>query len=293
MRTAVALTFLFGTGCFAQASSTVTLSNGVQVAITAGSPQGIPGSVKIDLEPASGNSVYRIFWDENGLAVFVYELSVQRTEDGDHFRVTAKAATDDFARKFPNVDAGKPAPTLDQPRESPQLASGDHFDIEIPTDPGVLENITDAVQVRINARGVEPSDPSSPSVHFRFSGLKVYRDGTLASPQGPAAVVAGRYLMFYLPGRGGYFLSAEPVTSRPFVKAGVVDGMHLRFTLENHTYDCYSDLQILPRAEKSEVWVYHDPAYKPAGNWTGTHPEAASSDEFFTAASDSLKWWLP
>lgn len=293
MRHVVALTFLLAAGCVAQVSSNVTLSNGVQVSISASSPQGIPGTVKIQLEPASGNSIYRVFRDENGLAVFAYELSVERTSDGDHFRITAKAAMEDFAQKFPNADAGKPTPSLDAPRESPQLGSGDHFDIEIPTDPGVLENITDRLQVRLNARGVESSEETSASTRLRFSALKVYIDGALASPEGPGAVVAGRYVMFYLPGRGGYFLSTEPVTSRPFVKSGVVDGTDLRFTAENHTYDCYSDTQIMPHSEKGEVWVYHDPAYKPAGNWTTTHPENATADEFFTAASDSLKWWLP
>ena len=33
--------------------------------------------------------------------VFVYELLVERTQDGDHFRVTAKPASDDFAARFP------------------------------------------------------------------------------------------------------------------------------------------------------------------------------------------------
>ncbi len=48
--------------CAAQSSSTVSLSNGVQLTVTAsiGQPTG-EQSVKIQLSPASGNSIYRIF----------------------------------------------------------------------------------------------------------------------------------------------------------------------------------------------------------------------------------------
>jgi hypothetical protein len=38
--------------------------------------------------------------------------------------------------------------------------------------------------------------------------------------------------------------------------------------------------------------VFHDPNYKPSGNWACSDP-STTRDEFFAAASDSLKWWLP
>jgi hypothetical protein len=105
-------------------------------------------------------------------------------------------------------------------------------------------------------------------------------------------MVAGRYVMFYIPGRGGYFLSGEPVESPPFVKIGIVDRTHLNFTLENDEYDCYSEAPILSGSDSGELWVFRDPNYKPSGNWTSSDPSNAR-DEFFAAASDSLKWWLP
>jgi len=39
--------------------------------------------------------------------------------------------------------------------------------------------------------------------------------------------------------------------------------------------------------------VYHDRNYKPSGSWTKNSPNPTSPEEFFTAASDSLNWWLP
>jgi hypothetical protein len=290
MRTAIALMLLLAVECFAQVSSSVSLSNGVQLTIACSSN---PDRLKIELAPASGNSFYRILRDENNMAVFVYELLVERTPDGDHFRVTAKPAGDDFAVRFPNADGGKPAPTLGEPRESPLLASGDRFSIEIPVIPGLAENLSDVVQIRLNQRGTLASQPDSQAAApLRFVGLKVLINDQLVSPGGPGATVVGRYVMFYIPGHGGYFLSTEPVENRPFVKAGVVDRSRLHFTLDNDTYDCTSEAPILPRSDRGEIWIFHDPNYKPSGNWISSNP-SQTRDEFFTAASDSLKWWLP
>src|SRR5271166_5550416 len=128
MRNAIALAILLAVESLAQVSSNVSLSNGVQLTITCNSN---PSALKIALEPASGNSFYRLFRDENNLAIFAYELAVERTPDGDHFRVTAKPAGEDFAGRFPNADGGKPTPTLGEPRQSPLLASGEQFTIDI------------------------------------------------------------------------------------------------------------------------------------------------------------------
>ncbi|MGP0075457.1 MAG: hypothetical protein ACLPWF_26375 [Bryobacteraceae bacterium] len=276
--------------CYAQVSSKVSLSNGVQVAITTRSDNGTPIGLKASLEPASGNSFYRIFRDENDLAVFAYELQVQRTADGQNFRMTAKAATDAFATRFPNADGGKPTPTLSAPLESPVLASGEKFTVPVPTNPGLGQTLTDTVQILLAQRG-GGSNGDVRSTEIRFSGLKVYIQGKSASPSAAGADVAGKYAMFYIPGHGGYFFSANATEPPPFVEAGVVDRKHLTFTIDNETYDCTANAPILGHADSGELWVYHDPNYKPAGNWTKSDP-SNSRDQFFTAASDSVKWWL-
>jgi hypothetical protein len=277
---------------FSQATSNVALSNGVQLSITARAEEGTPVALKTSLEPASGDGFYRIFRDQNNLAVYAYELMVQRTPDGQQFRVTAKAATDDFAARFPNADGGKPTPTLSAPLASPLLASGDKFVIPISTDPGLHQTVTDTVQIQLNQRGA-PTSSSSPErpEQIRFSTLKVSINNQPASPPGAGTVVVGRYAMFYIPGHGGYFFSTEPVEQRPFDQIGVVDGRHLKFTLENDVYDCASDAPILTRSERGQLWVYHDPNYKPSGNWTKSDP-ASSRDQYYTAAADSIQWWV-
>jgi hypothetical protein len=283
---------------FAQVSSNVALSNGVQLTINTRAGDGTPVSLKASLEPASGNSFYRIFRDENNLAVFAYELAVERTPDGQQFRVTAKAATEGFAARFPNADGGKPTPTLSSPLESPLLSSGNNFVIPIPSDPGLHQTLTDTVQIRLGQRGAATAAAGSEqSEQIRFSALKVSVNNQPASPSGAGGLVAGRFAMFYIPGHGGYFFSMEAppgnsvADQRQFEQIGIVDGKHLKFTVENVAYDCASDAPILTRSERGQLWVYYDANYKPAGNWTKSDP-ASSRDEFFTAAADSVQWWL-
>jgi hypothetical protein len=97
--------------------------------------------------------------------------------------------------------------------------------------------------------------------------------------------------MFYIPKRGGYFFSTKQVTSRPFVQVGEVDRNKLKFTMDQEDYECTSAANILSQSERGQIWVYHDPQYKPGVDWTKRNPK--SSAEFFAAASDSLNRWLP
>ncbi|HEX6894785.1 MAG TPA: hypothetical protein VF146_05910 [Bryobacteraceae bacterium] len=291
MRAAFVIGSVYGIACFAQVSSTVSLSNGVQLRIFSQPAPDAASGLKTGIQPATGNSFYRTYWDQNGLVVFAYEVGVERTSDGKQFRIFARPAGDEFAGKFPNADAGKPVPTLSGPRQSRLLDPGERFTIDVPTDPGLQQNITDVIQIQVNQRGL-PSKPDG-AAQLRFVGLRVRADGRLLSSAGGGAIVAGRYVMFYIPGRGGFFFSTEPVDRRPFLHVGVVEGATLRFTLANVSYVSQSQEPILSGSERGEVWVYHDPNYRPAGNWTKNDASEAARDEFFTAASDSLNWWLP
>lgn len=286
----ITLLILAAACCQAQVSSQVALSNGVQLSIATHTDNGSPVALKVSLEPASGDSFYRIFRDENNLAVFAYELEVARTPDGQNLRVTAKPATEDFAARFPNADGGKPTPTLSAPLESPLLSSGQQFTIPVPTNPGLGQHLTDVVQVRIAQRGGGTAGGHN-SVQIRFSGLKVLINGHLATPTGAGADMTAKYAMFYIPGHGGYFFSAEASEPPPFLHVGIVDGRRLTFTIDNEMYECTASAPILVHSTSGQLWVYHDPKYKPAGNWTKSDP-ANTRDEFFTAASDSMKWWV-
>ena len=274
--------------CFAQVSSTLSLSNGIRLRITSNTGNGVGDSLKTEMKPATGNSIYRILHDESGLAVYAYELVVDRLPDGEHFQIVAKPAGEEFAAKFPNADGGKPTPTMSVPIESPPLGAGSRFSIEIPTNPGLFEHRTDIVEVQPSTRG-DAGTPPAPMI--RFVDLKVAINGKPVPTNGPGANVSAQYTMFYIPKRGGYFFSTQPVESRAFVQIGDVDRTRLKFNVDNEDFECVAAAPILTQFERGQIWVYHDPQYKPTGTWTKSNPK--SPDEFFTAASDSLNWWLP
>jgi len=297
MRTALSAIVLIGAAaCFGQNSSTVSLSNGVQLSITAslGQPTG-EQPIKIQLVSASGNSIYRIFRDQNGLAVFAYELAVDRSADGTEFLITGKPVETEFAARFPGADGGKPVPTFPSEQKLPAMRSGMKSEIGLFELQGMGLKVVDSVQVRI-AQGGSATLESSSQNRLRFSRLTVSVNNMRVPGTGARASVSGRYLMFYIPGRGGYFFSTESPGGYSFVKAGSIDGNHLQFTLDNEIYDCTADAPILPDIGSGEVWVYRDATYKPEGNWTKNLPAARSAQTdpgFFTASSDSLNWWLP
>jgi hypothetical protein len=281
------LLVLAALGAFPQTSSTVIVSNGVQLEISAdmGHPTG-QEQLTVSVARASGDSFYRIFRDQNNLMVYAYELEVNLSPSGDAVTVTAKPAEDEFAARYPNADAGKPVPSLSSDHVLGPLGSGQSATLNLFEIPGMGLQVSDSVRVKLDQNGESGA--------MRFAGLRVFENNKLISGPPPPSSVAGRFVMFYLPGRGGFFFSAEPVPGRPFADAGTVERNRMRFTVENENFECTSSSPILSGSSAGQVWVYHDPSYAPSGTWTQDPKTATPGEEnFFTAASDSLGWWLP
>jgi hypothetical protein len=275
--------------CRAQVSSIVSLSSGVQLEIKAdfGKPTG-EQSLTVEMARASGDSFYRIFYDQNKLAVFAYELAVERAaSDPNALHLTAKPAETEFASRYPNADAGKPVPSLSSDHEFGPLISGKAAELGLFEIPGMGMKVSETIKVSTN-QGQDASGP------LRLSELHISINRSPVAGAAPPVAVSGRFVMFYIPRRGGYFFASEPIAGKPFVNAGTIDRNRMKFNIENEDYDCSTNAAILTGAENGELWVFHDPSYKPEGNWTLAPDRLAraSADEIFTAASDSLSWWL-
>jgi hypothetical protein len=278
----------------AQVSSLINVSNGVQLEITAdfGKPTG-QEQLTVEIARASGNSFYRIFSDQNKLAVFAYELTVNLSSGGNSLTATAGPVEKEFAARYPNADAGKPVPTLSSDHALGPLSSGESAFLGLFEIPGMGIKLTDTLRVKLNV-----NEGAGKSGSLRLAGVQVFRNGQKISGPAPPATVTGRFVMLYLPGHGGFFFALEPVVGFPFVNAGTIEGRRLRFTVENINFECTTTEPILAHSDggavNGQVWVYHDPAYVPEGNWTQDphSPAPPGSEEFFTAAADSLGWWL-
>jgi hypothetical protein len=287
----LALTFGVLAFCAAQTSSTVMLSNGVQLDVVSnlGTPTG-QQTISVEMVRASGKSFYRVFRDQNQLAVFAYELVVDLVSNGERLSVVARPAETQFAARFPGADGGKPVPTLSSDQQAGTLASGQSANIGLFELQGMGLTVTDTVRMRLDQK------QGAASGRIQFAGLRVSVGGKQLSSTAPAAV-SGRFAMFYVPGRGGFFFAIEqPPPGLPFIQAGAVDHNRMRFTIDNENYEGVATAPIVANPDTADLWVYHDPAYQPEGNWTqnlraGTAGRSAASD-FFMAASDSLDWWF-
>jgi hypothetical protein len=274
---------------FAQTEASIALSNGVTLRIETnlGQPSG-GEQIQSEMVPASGNSFYRIFRDQTGLAVYAYELVVDRQAGSSELQLTARPAAEAFATRFPASDGGKPTPTLSDVHSFPPLRSGGQASMDVFELAGVGVKVVDTIGLQVDA------EPDSAGAALQFSGLKVAITGKPAA--GPSARgVSGRYAMFYLPGKGGYFFAVGQPPGKAFVQAGSIDGVKMRFTVDNENFDCVADATILVQEPSGEVWVYHDATYKPRGNWTEPLDGPAGlrqEPQFYTAASNTLSWWI-
>jgi hypothetical protein len=280
----------FGFPAMAQQVSSIALNNGVRLRIetSIGQPTGTT-TVAPSMLPASGDSFFRVFRDQNNLAVYAYELVIDRPDGGDEFHLVVRPAGERFARLAPNSDGGKPVPTVAENRELGVLHSGQPIQFPVYNVPGAGVDVVDTIVLTL-----EDTD-AAPAAGIRFDGLKVYINKTLVAPAATGSV-SGRYAMFYVPGQGGYFFSSEPAPGKGFVEAGWFDHARMQFTLDNVTYDCVASAPFLTQNDRGEAWVYHDPNYKPQGNWTkplNDPGELTRPPQFFTGAANTLAFWVP
>lgn len=298
MQRLMAFLVVFAAVCRGQGTTvnSISLSNGIHLQIESQLGRPTPQQViSADMAPASGNSFYRIFRDQNGLAIYAYELMLERLSSQTEFRLTVKPAGTGLERVFPRANGGKPTPTMSASRQLATLHPGDRVEIPVFERAGTGQQVVDEIELRLDSA----PPPARSGDALRFAGLQVSVNGNPVSSGNSKAVVSGRYAMFYLPGRGGYFFAMDAPAGRGFMKAGWIDGTRMEFVLENQNFQCMAEVPILVGAEagvgRAQVWVYHDPAYQPEGNWTrplDSPTGIRGSLVFFAAAGDSLHWWL-
>ncbi|HUA86521.1 MAG TPA: hypothetical protein VMB85_21835, partial [Bryobacteraceae bacterium] len=287
VRNLAALALLTVAAGYAQDSSLISLDNGVQLKIAAafGNPTG-QETLTVQMARATGNSVYRIFRDQNQLAVYAYQLSFDLALNGTAVSVTASPYDEQFVTQFPLADGGKPTPTLSEDRPLGAIGSGQASSLDLFNIPGMGLSVSETISVEIDSRRV-----AGP---LRFENVELSINGKII-PVVQQRPVSGEFVLFYVPGRGAFIFSASD-PGHGFLKTGVIDGDRMKFFLDNDQYDCEASQPILTRPETGQLWVLHLADYKPAGDWT-THPRAGetrpAAEQFFAAASDSLSWWLP
>ena len=250
----------------------VWMNNGIHVKVS------LSGTGSSDygfgVRTSEKNTVYREFMDGKGKVVFGYEIEVNRMADKDRVQVLLKPLGAEYSR----VTGNKNVSTFPSARELPVMWLGDKATIDVLENPSNGQKITDTIEVDAEAMGTAPDAGNKSGIGF--FNTRVLIDGKPAGSAANSGVRGDEIVMFYIPGRGAYFVSRRPVSGYDFMKIGVVDGKRLSFVLNNEKFEVVSDSEI---SESSEVWVLHD-GRKPTGRWL-----QRSDDKFFHAAADNMQ----
>jgi hypothetical protein len=94
--------------------------------------------------------------------------------------------------------------------------------------------------------------------------------------------ISGPALWFYLPERGRFVLSLLPNPKLGFRRAGEVTNRSLTFTEGRERYDIQSTSQIVPAGGRFNLYVLHDPKWRP------TRDE--SNSPLIVGAADRADW---
>jgi hypothetical protein len=260
--------------------------------------------------------IHRTLRDSAGNYVFAYDLLV--TETGyQRYRIETAPISPEYER---TLHAPGPIPTIQSRGEAVSLGMGERAQIALLINPQTGEKISDVLEVVSNAgfgagfgSGVGANSKSSSSssaggassgsgtgrgvgVGFGWEhdlqlwGVTVTRNGQTIASSTPGSSVMGKTLMIYIPEYGGFFFAPTQPSQPGFLKVGIIDGTRLKFTWNNDNYEIASGRPIRADAPSGELWVYHDPTFKPRPIRIGSAQPPPDATQF-GSASDVSAWF--
>lgn len=285
----------------AHAQVTVSVGNsGMMLKLTTSSGLGSTGSSRIGSsvsKAAASDVIHRVLRDAGGNPIFGYDIEV-REAGGGRYRIAVLALSEEYER---TLESPRKVPTFEGRRDAAVLGEGDKAVIDLLENPSTGEHITDTMEliVRPSGGGVATggamagrvwAKPHSDPDDMQLSGFTVIRNGQPLGAMTQGLGISGSALMFYVPGEGGYFFSRTASTLVPFMKSGRIEGARLTFTWNADRYEIVSARPILGAAGAMDIWVYHDPNYRPPRIRLGN---ATDGDTVQAGACADVKCWFP
>lgn len=263
--------------------SSTQLSNGVHVAFktdyVAAQPMAAAGqnrAMETRVESES-NVVHRILVDNATGSYFGYELEVEPVKDTKQFMVSVKALSPEFLERLREENATRksgqrsdlPPFQIQSPRfPAPQLIDdGDTLAFDVLVNRQTGAKIVDLITVSASSIPL-PAPPSSgdPARDFQIENvqLRVWNFQLLVNGQVAAKSTGGCYgrlILFYLPGRGRFVFSIAP--QEGFQKIGVIEQNKITFSVGDDAYEWISGSPIIEGGGNWNLWVRHEPDYRP------------------------------
>jgi hypothetical protein len=262
----------------ARAQVSVSAPIGIDVQMTARMQPGaalVPSGVR-----TSGVGRYhRIVLDHGQRRYFAYDLLIEPRDASQalQIRVEPFSLTAPQLAEMKMVDPSwTPIPLLKYPLV-PDVRAGDTVAIDLLENPATGQKVVDYLVFK-RSNGTVASDLrplrdfSVTEVELTLSNIRISVNGTVLDGSARfGGAVLGAVVWFYLPERGRFVMSLLPNPKLGFQRAGEVSNQSLTFTVGHQRYDIQSTSRIVPAAGRFNLYVLHEPNWRPTSKeWSST-----------------------
>ena len=251
-----------------------SLANGISMTIETYTEPPVTGPVSAEGGVLVNKIVQRYLVDRAAGTYFGYDVEADRLPDG-AYRVYIRPLTarpQDVSRSHSGAPVLKLAPIPSYPE--PQIVrNGEVILLPVMESPRTGHRLIDRIAITTTSSSgpafppdKEPRDLTLFDIALTLDDPVLFRNGTPVDGARSKGVIGGPIVWLHIPDRGRFLLSVLPHTSWGFTRAGVIQDNRMTFTAGGDSYVCRSKRSILGSDTAWNLYVLHEPGYRPAKN---------------------------
>ena len=273
----------------AAAQVSVSDSKGIEVQMTARME---PGSARVPSGVIAANvgRYHRVVLDRSQRRYFAYDLLVDPKDGSEALQVRIEPfslSATELAESQMVDPSWTPIPLLKYPLV-PDVRAGDTVAIDLLENHATGQKVVDYLEFKRSRPAAAPElsplgDLSLAEVELQLENFRISLNGTvLDASTRVGGGISGAALWFYLPERGRFVMSLLPNPKLGFRRAGEVSNRSLTFTEGRERYDIQSSSRIVPAGGRFNLYVLHDPKWRPTS--------VVSNVPLIVGAADRAEW---
>lgn len=237
------------------------------------------------------NIIHRVLADPKSGLYFGYDFVFERETNQTGYKVSIKPLSIDLKNRA-KLDRFT-SKSLPQYPQTVILKEGETLILGLLENPQTKVRIDDSIKISnlkdsiisngkgSNASANEAQDFTPSALELRLNNAKLLINDKTHSTLGKENYVTGNgeFLYLYIPDKGRFIFSLVPPRNYDFKKTGTLEGNKISFISDETNYQIISAADIFDLRGKWNLWVYHEPQYKPK-NFSG--------DKIFKVGTTSL-----
>jgi len=252
-----------------------------------------PGSVQVPSGVVAivQGRYHRVVLDRGQRRFFAYDVFVEPKNGSTSLQVRIEPfslSATEFARTQ-MVDASWAYMPLLKYPVVPEVRAGDTVAIDLLENPATGQKVVDYLvfkrssPVNNNADLAPLEDLSLDAVELQLENCRISVNGSILDASTRlGGSISGAALWFYVPERGRFVMSLLPNSELGFRRAGEVSNRSLTFTDDSERYEIRSTSRIVPAGGRFNLYVLHDPEWRPA--------VSESNSPLIVGAADRAEW---